>query len=74
MTFTTTQPSQVAGLNGYTVTPIFTIGETYEDYTPPGILDGSGAYELDENTVRVLVNHEISVASGGYESNQHHHS
>ena len=66
MAFDTTQPSQVQGLNGYTVDPVFTVGDTIDGYTPPGILDGSGAYELDADTVRVLVNHEISVSSGGY--------
>lgn len=63
--------SMVDGLNGWTVNPILTVGETLSattgalnpttagDYTPPGILDGLGAYELDENTVRVLANHEF---------------
>lgn len=35
MTFTTTQPSQVQGLEGYSVNPVFTVGETIDGYTPP---------------------------------------
>ena len=49
----------VTGENGWTATTLFTVGETINGYTPPGILDGLGAYELDENTVRVLANHEL---------------
>jgi hypothetical protein len=49
----------VTGENGWTATTLFTVGETIDGYTPPGILDGLGAYELDENTVRVLANHEL---------------
>jgi len=76
MTFTTTQPSQVQGLEGYSVNPIFTVGETITgttgalnsttagNYTPIGILDGTGAYELDENTVRIFVNHEVGNTAG----------
>ncbi|MEA5553741.1 alkaline phosphatase PhoX [Anabaena cylindrica UHCC 0172] len=58
--FDTTQPAQVQGLDGYTVDPIFTVGDTINDYTPPGILDGTGAFELNATTVRVLVNHELA--------------
>ncbi|NET26715.1 alkaline phosphatase PhoX [Okeania sp. SIO1I7] len=60
----TTQPSQMRGLNSYEVFPLFTVGETIEDYTPPGILDGLGAYELDDNTIRVLANHELRSGVG----------
>ncbi|WP_293069765.1 hypothetical protein [Okeania sp. SIO2B3] len=55
----TTQPSQMIGLNSYETLPLFTVGETIGDYTPPGILDGLGAYELDDDTIRVLANHEL---------------
>ena len=51
--------SMADGENGWTVTPIHTVGESYGDYTPPGILDGLGAYEFDANTVRVLATHEL---------------
>ncbi|MGD9392323.1 MAG: DUF839 domain-containing protein [Chromatiales bacterium] len=69
--------SMAYGLNGYTVSaPLLTIGETfyYTDgdlnpstagaYTPPGILDGLGAYELDKHTVRVFANHELTFGDG----------
>jgi len=62
--FTTNQPAQVKGLNGYTVKPIFTVGETIGDYAPPGILDGIGAFSLNETTVRLYVNHELGSTVG----------
>ncbi len=62
--FDTVEPPQLVGLNGYSVDPIFTIGETYGGYTPPGIPDGIGAFALDGDTVRVLVNHELSNTAG----------
>jgi serralysin len=64
LTFDTTNPSQVQGLNGYTVDPLFTVGEKIGDYVPPGILDGIGAYSLNESTVRLLVNHELASSDG----------
>ncbi|MBK1987220.1 DUF839 domain-containing protein [Sphaerospermopsis aphanizomenoides BCCUSP55] len=64
--FNTTEPAQVMGLDGYTVTPIYTVGETIDGYTPPGILDGTGAFALNDTTVRILVNHELS-SDLGYE-------
>ncbi|MEL7039259.1 MAG: glycerophosphodiester phosphodiesterase family protein [Cyanobacteria bacterium J06592_8] len=64
----TNQPAQMTGLNGYEVKPVVTIGETISgsqgEYIAPGILDGIGAFELDENTVRVLANHELTSGSG----------
>ena len=52
-------PSMADGLNGWTADPIWTVGESLNGYTPPGVIDGLGAYELDDDTVRVLANHEI---------------
>ncbi len=60
----TAQPAQMTGLNGYTVDPFFTIGEQFGDYAPPGILDGLGAFALDDDTVRVLANHELRNSEG----------
>ncbi|MEB3122449.1 MAG: alkaline phosphatase PhoX [Snowella sp.] len=57
--FDTNQPSQIKPLEGYRVDPLFTVGETLGDYTPIGILDGTGAFSLNDTTVRVLVNHEV---------------
>ncbi|MEO0822354.1 MAG: 5'-nucleotidase C-terminal domain-containing protein, partial [Pseudomonadota bacterium] len=57
--------------DGIVIEPLLTIGETLPDtsgalnattagdYTPVGILDGLGAYELNETTVRVFANHEL---------------
>jgi hypothetical protein len=52
LSFDTTAPSQVKGLNNWKVDPIFTVGEKIGTYVPPGILDGIGAYELNSTTVR----------------------
>lgn len=57
--FDTHQPSQMQPLQGYRVDPLFTVGETLGDYTPIGILDGTGAFSLNDTTVQVLVNHEV---------------
>jgi DNA-binding beta-propeller fold protein YncE len=46
------------------VVPLFTVGDRVGDYRPPGVLDGAGAFELDENTVRVLTNHELRPGQG----------
>jgi hypothetical protein len=51
--------SMADGVGEWNVTPIFTVGEEIGGYTPPGILDGIGAYELDADTIRVLANHEL---------------
>jgi hypothetical protein len=62
--FDTNQPSQVKGLGGYTVDPLFTVGDTIGSYTPPGILDGIGAYSLNDTTVRLFVVNEIASTDG----------
>ncbi len=62
--FDTTQPAQVKGLGGYTVDPIFTVGDKIGNYVAPGILDGIGAYALNDTTVRILANHELASADG----------
>ena len=61
---------------GWEVSTVFTVGETIEgttgvlnptsagSYTPPGVLDGLGAYRLDYRTIRVLSNHELLHFSG----------
>ena len=63
-TFDTTQPSQLTGLAGYTVDPIFTVGDKIGTYVPPGILDGIGAFSLNDTTVRLYVNHELAPTVG----------
>ncbi|HEX9647544.1 MAG TPA: hypothetical protein VGB88_08605, partial [Alphaproteobacteria bacterium] len=42
--FRTDAPAMLAGLGGWSVEPVFTVGETIGDYTPPGVLDGIGAF------------------------------
>jgi serralysin len=64
LSFDTTQPSQVKGLNGYTVDPIVTVGDKVGNYALPGIPDGIGAFALNDNTVRVLVVSEIGNTVG----------
>ena len=71
-------PVMAVGANGFTAQAVYTVGETFTgttgalnptttgDYTPPGILDGLGAYELDSDTVRVFANHEL-LNSRGYD-------
>lgn len=58
--------SMMAGENGFEVEPIFTVGEEINGYTAPGVLDGLGAFELNDDTVRVLANHEL-LNNRGYE-------
>lgn len=63
------QPAQMKGLDTFAVQPVFTVGEIIgnaneEYYVPPGILDGLGAFALDDDTIRVLANHELSSGTG----------
>lgn len=62
----TSYPSMLSAKHkeGYGIQPIFTVGEAIHDYLPPGILDGMGAFQLNKNTVRVLVNHELTPGAG----------
>jgi len=53
----------LTGLEGWTVTPLFTVGEEIDAVTPPGILDGIGAFAYDD-VVLVLVNHELRPDAG----------
>jgi serralysin len=64
LSFDTTQPSQVKGLNGYTVDPILTVGDKVGEYAIPGIPDGIGAFALNDTTVRVLVVSELANTVG----------
>ena len=48
----------------WTVDAIFTVGENISGYTPPGAMDGIGAYELDDDHVRLLVSHELDSGDG----------
>ena len=74
--FASKHPSPLSMMNGqgtWEVLSLLTIGDrlpsrdsrfTDRAYQPVGALDGLGAYRLDENTVRVLVNHELDGKAG----------
>ncbi len=59
----TTAGSQMTALGDWSYFPVFTVGETINGYTPPGILDGMAAYPKGSD-VRVLANHELTAAVG----------
>lgn len=51
--------------NGWTSTPIFTVGEaTASGYLPVGLCDGIGAFPFGPNTAALLVNHELGADKG----------
>ena len=56
------------GESGWLATPLFTVGDTIGSgdgaYRPMGKLDGNAHYQLNETTVRLLVNHESSAVEG----------
>lgn len=63
--FITTGQPMMRASNGFGYSALLTIGDTLPNsYRPEGLLDGIGAFRLNANTVRLLVNHEIG-ASGG---------
>ena len=62
--FNTSVPAMMVGQNGWSVEPLFTVGEAIGGYRPPGILDGIGALEIRPGVVRVLVNHELNAEDG----------
>jgi secreted PhoX family phosphatase len=49
---------------GWSVTPIFTVGETIGPYQPVGILDGIHAFPVGNSTANVYVNHELGSSVG----------
>ncbi|QFT98643.1 Hemolysin, chromosomal [Roseovarius sp. THAF8] len=62
-----TSPPMLEGEEGWTTEPLFTVGGVLDNgYTPPGIMDGIGAMKLDDQTVRIYVNHELG-SGDGYE-------
>ena len=65
--------SMMTGWDSWEVMPLLTIGDSLpsgdprfagQGYQPVGVLDGLGAYQLDQETVRVLVNHELDGNAG----------
>ena len=59
----TTEPEQMTGLGGWTTDAVFTIGESFGSYAPPGIPDGQGAFDRG-NTVQIVANHELRASQG----------
>lgn len=53
----------VAGSN-YQVTSLLTTGNTVIGYTMAGLPDGLGAYDNNDGTFTVLMNHELAASSG----------
>ena len=67
--FLTSQPPQLRGDTdatnvGWTGRALFSVADTVNGYVPPGILDGIGAFALNDSTVRLLVNHELGFFEG----------
>ena len=60
---TTAESAQTVGLESWSTSPVFTIGESINGYTPPGIPDGMGAFER-KDTVEIVSNHELRAAVG----------
>ena len=61
------------GFQGWQVTPLFTVGDRIpsidkalnpNQYQPVGRLDGTGAFRMTDNTVRVFINHELEKSVG----------
>ena len=51
--------AMLRGLDGWTVSPLHTIGEAIGDYVPVGKPDGIGAFRRRDGSVRIFVNHEL---------------
>ena len=49
---------------GYDVEVLYTIGDSVAGFTATGVPDGQGAYRLNNNTIRILVNSEIGNTKG----------
>lgn len=51
--------SMLSGLEGWSVSPLLTVGDVIGDHVPAGKLDGIGAFRRGDGTVRIFVNHEL---------------
>lgn len=68
------QPTAAAFEKGWRVEPLITIGDTpainqdvnltNSAYRPAGILDGIHAFDLNKETVRIFISHELGAADG----------
>jgi hypothetical protein len=61
----TAEAAQMYPRVGWQIDPVFTVGETIKNYTPPGIMDGIGAFPNRGKTVKILVNHEGAIPISG---------
>lgn len=60
-----TAEPMLVGRDGWEAEPLLTVtGELGNGYQPVGVPDGIGAVELDAETVRVFVNHEVASDAG----------
>ncbi len=50
--------------SAFTAKTLATTGDSFGSYRPPGIMDGMGAWNWNENTVRLFVNHELDSFEG----------
>jgi glycerophosphoryl diester phosphodiesterase len=55
--------AMMVGKNGFSTTPLFTVGEEVNGYFPPGVFDGLAAYDWG-GEVCLLVNHELETDTG----------
>jgi hypothetical protein len=49
---------------GFTSRVLMTTGDSITEYRPPGIMDGMGAWDWNDSTVRLFVNHELPPHDG----------
>ena len=59
----TTEPEQMTGIGEWETDAVFTIGESVNGYTPPGIPDGMGAFKRGRK-IEVVANHELTADAG----------
>ena len=55
----TDEPSQINALGDWDPIPIFTVGESINNYFPPGKLDGIGALQIDTSLVAFASDEQI---------------
>ncbi len=56
----------LTGRNGWTSESLFTVGDSVGTYTPVGVLDGLGAWDVGGGIVRVFSNHELAFNAGAF--------
>jgi Bacterial protein of unknown function (DUF839) len=57
-------PFMLPASSAWMPTPLITIGETVDGYTPPGITDGMGVREISPDVLRLYVGHELGESNG----------